>query len=215
MGHNRRTAPRVLDEHAFTSRVRQIVQRDFFPGVQQGSRRAAAPAETLGGFLQRHTSEDNARFRRLVDGEARRRDDRHSRMYGAHAGRRRCALLLEPAGERPCRVAADSRVIVHRNTRLPDQAQAEGEDEESASDGEEAAATPVIGGFRMLREPGSGGGGGFRLAAPSPRELAALRLAKRAAPQRPARQAPDALSPAARRLLLHAGRTPQQPRPAR
>ncbi|KAJ2372295.1 hypothetical protein H4S02_009257, partial [Coemansia sp. RSA 2611] len=145
---------------------------------------------TLEEYLRTHTSEDNARFQRIVGSDKAQRDERHSRVFGSAQGRShgRSGLLLEP---RPSAasgsVGAGSRVIVAENTRLA--AQAPGEELEEDDTDDES----VIGGYRMLS-------GGFRLAAPSPRELVALRLGKR--PTRAnASSARLALSPAAHRLL--------------
>ncbi|KAJ2684803.1 hypothetical protein IWW39_004696 [Coemansia spiralis] len=177
----------VLSEAKFKSGVDAIVQRDFFPLA--GKRRKQGGA-TLEEYLRTHTSEDNARFQRIVGSDKAQRDERHSRVFGSAQGRShgRSGLLLEP---RPSAasgsVGAGSRVIVAENTRLA--AQPPGEELEEDDTDDES----VIGGYRMLS-------GGFRLAAPSPRELVALRLGKR--PTRAnASSARLALSPAAHRLL--------------
>ncbi|KAJ2338027.1 hypothetical protein GGH91_004944, partial [Coemansia sp. RSA 2671] len=177
----------VLSEAKFKSGVDAIVQRDFFPS--EGKRRKQGGA-TLEEYLRTHTSEDNARFQRIVGSDKAQRDERHSRVFGSAQGRShgRSGLLLEPRpSAASASVGAGPRVIVAENTRLA--AQAPGEELEEDDTDDES----VVGGYRMLS-------GGFRLAAPSPRELVALRLGKR--PTRAnASSARLALSPAAHRLL--------------
>ncbi|KAJ2446423.1 hypothetical protein GGF42_005697 [Coemansia sp. RSA 2424] len=193
----------VCSEAEYTSGIDQIVQRDYFPELvgeqQQQQQRRRQGRQVVGGalgsYLRTHTSEDNARFRQAVSRDRQRRDERYARVFGSGQGRShgRSGYLLEPPP--PGAAAATAvpiagggpRTIVLRNTRLPAQQSQllsmgeEGEEEEE-EDGEASsvAGTPVIGGYRMLRDPGAAaGGGGFRMAAPSPREAAALQLGKR------------------------------------
>ncbi|KAJ2449769.1 hypothetical protein GGF42_004675 [Coemansia sp. RSA 2424] len=216
----------VRSEAEYTSGIDQIVQRDYFPelvGEQQQQRRRQSRqvvGGALGSYLRTHTSEDNARFRQAVGRDRQQRDERYARVFGSGQGRShgRSGYLLDPPIGAASAAAAvpiaggGPRTIVLRNTRLPARqsqllSMSEGEGEEEEEDGEASVAgTPVIGGYRMLRDPGAaagGGGGGFRMAAPSPREAAALRLGKR--PTKDQAQGKGgvksaALSPAAHRL---------------
>ncbi|KAJ2420084.1 hypothetical protein GGF41_004392 [Coemansia sp. RSA 2531] len=206
----------VLSEEKFTSGIDAIIQRDYFPRAldgeqqrRQGAQSARQSSGTLEGYLHTHTSEDNASFRRMVDSGKRRRDERYSRVFGSgQRSHSRSGFLLEPPSAAAAAAAAECvrgspRGIVHKNTRLPAQSSGLGLEEEE-DDEESVAGTPVIDGYRLLRDAGDSGGSGFRLAAPSPRELAALRLGKRptqAAVVR-ASNGRSPLSPAAHRLLL-------------
>ncbi|KAJ1671321.1 hypothetical protein GGF38_000895 [Coemansia sp. RSA 25] len=217
----------VCSEAEYTSGIDQIVQRDYFPELvgeqqQQQQQRRRQSRQVVGGalgsYLRTHTSEDNARFRQAVGRDRQRRDERYARVFGSGQGRShgRSGYLLEPPiGAAPAATTVPiagggPRTIVLRNTRLPARqsqllSMGEGEGEEEEEDGEASmAGTPVIGGYRMLRDPGAAaGGGGFRMAAPSPREAAALRLGKRPTKdqaQGKGRVKSAALSPAAHRL---------------
>ncbi|KAJ2059129.1 hypothetical protein GGI17_004584 [Coemansia sp. S146] len=227
MTKKKRTAA-VLSEAKFTSGIDAIIQRDYFPraldGAQQrqSSQTARQSSETLDEYLHTHTSEDNASFRRMVESDKQRRDERYSRVFGSGQSRshNRSGFLLEPpsaaaAAAAGC-VRSSSPAIVHKNTRLP--AQSSGlslEEEDDCDDDESVAGTPVINGYRLLRDPGDSGRSGFRLAAPSPRELAALQLGKRPTQATVVRASNtrSPLSPAAHRLLLlqSGRRTPAAP----
>ncbi|KAJ2880612.1 hypothetical protein H4R27_004613 [Coemansia aciculifera] len=139
----------VLSEAEFTSGIDAIIQRDYFPRTLDGAQQrqcsqTARQSGSLDEYLRAHTSEDNASFRRMVDSDKQRRDERYSRV-----------------------------------------------------------------------DPGDSGRSGFRLAAPSPRELAALRLGKRPTQAAVVRgsNTRSPLSPAAHRLLLlqSGRRTPARP----
>ncbi|KAJ2812089.1 hypothetical protein GGI24_006729 [Coemansia furcata] len=208
----------VLPEEKFTSGIDEIVQRDFFPqakiaklgGEQQRLRQSSTSLEA---YLHTHTSEDNARFQQMVDGDRRRRDERYNHAFGSGKGRShsRSGFLLDPPSAVASCVVSSSRMIMHKNTRLPTQSSGLSLEGDEYGDGDESmAGTPVINGYHMVRDPG-----GFKLAAPSPRELIALRLGKRptqAAVVR-ASNTRSPLSPAATRLLLlqTGRRTPSGP----
>ncbi|KAJ2748802.1 hypothetical protein GGI19_005959 [Coemansia pectinata] len=193
MAKKKRTVA-VLSEAEFTSGIDAIIQRDYFPRTLDGAQQrqcsqTARQSGSLDEYLRAHTSEDNASFRRMVDSDKQRRDERYSRV---------------------------SRAIVHKNTRLPAQSSRLSlEEEDGCDDDESVAGTPVINGYRLLRDPGDSGRSGFRLAAPSPRELAALQLGKRPTQAAVVRgsNARSPLSPAAHRLLLlqSGRRTPARP----
>ncbi|KAJ1894050.1 hypothetical protein GGI09_007576 [Coemansia sp. S100] len=207
----------VLSEEKFTAGIDAIIQRDYFPRTldgeqqrRQGAQSARQSSGTLEEYLRTHTSEDNASFRRMVDSGKRRRDERYSRVFGSgQRSHSRSGFLLEPpsaAAAAEC-VRGSSRGIVHKNTRLPTQSSGlslEEDDDDDRDDEESVAGTPVIDGYRLLRDAGDSGGSGFRLAAPSPRELAALRLGKRPTQASVVRASNgrSPLSPAAHRLLL-------------
>ncbi|KAJ2252711.1 hypothetical protein GGI13_003115 [Coemansia sp. RSA 455] len=205
----------VLSEEKFTSGIDAIIQRDYFPLIldgeqqrRQGAQTGRHSSGTLEEYLRTHTSEDNASFRRMVNSDKRRRDERYSRVFGSgQRSHSRSGFLLEPPSAAAGCVRGSWRGIVHRNTRLPAQSSGlslEDEDDDDRDGEESVAGTPVIGGYRLLRDAGDSGGSGFRLAAPSPRELAALRLGKRPTQASVVRTSNgrSPLSPAAHRLLL-------------
>ncbi|KAJ2866379.1 hypothetical protein GGH94_001570 [Coemansia aciculifera] len=220
----------VLSEAEFTSGIDAIIQRDYFPRTLDGAQQrqcsqTARQSGSLDEYLRAHTSEDNASFRRMVDSDKQRRDERYSRVFGSGQSRshNRSGFLLEPPSAAAAAAAASagcvrssSRAIVHKNTRLPAQSSRLSlEEEDGCDDDESVAGTPVINGYRLLRDPGDSGRSGFRLAAPSPRELAALRLGKRPTQAAVVRgsNTRSPLSPAAHRLLLlqSGRRTPARP----
>ncbi|KAJ2810257.1 Peroxisome biosynthesis protein pex1, partial [Coemansia furcata] len=194
----------VLPEEKFTSGIDEIIQRDFFPQAKiaklgEERQRPRQSSESLEAYLHTHTSEDNARFQQMMGSDRRRRDERYNHVFGSGKGRShsRSGFLLDPPTAVASCVAGSSRRIVPSNTRLPTQSLGLGSEGGSEYD-ESVAGTPVINGYYMLRDPV-----GFKLAAPSPRELIALRLGKRPTQAAVVRASNmrSPLSPAALRLL--------------
>ncbi|KAJ2800583.1 hypothetical protein H4R21_003118 [Coemansia helicoidea] len=193
----------VLEEDDFRAAVDAIVQRDFFPDLVElqaenlgvpvaraGAAAGAAGGPSLNEFLRTHISEDSASFSRLLTEENQRRSSSSTtggqlRLLGRPQLRN--ALMFAPDGLSAPQRAPDGR-IVHRNTRLPEDAAGDPGDAESVvSDASTAGyQTPVIRGYKMVDPDG-------------PRRRARYRAA-RTLPQRAAM-----LSPAAHRLL---GRSP-------
>ncbi|KAJ1960520.1 hypothetical protein GGI12_003751 [Dipsacomyces acuminosporus] len=94
---------KVLEEDEFTEQLGKLIERDFYPELRQlraenaalengavfiadtdeANEDAEETDQSLDTFLNTHTSEDNASFKRLLDEENKQRDEKYQQIFGA------------------------------------------------------------------------------------------------------------------------------------
>ncbi|KAJ2875941.1 hypothetical protein FB639_003947, partial [Coemansia asiatica] len=188
---------------------------------------STAPAKmSLNGYLSTYTTEDNASFRKILDNENNRRREKHKSMICKQPGdlssesKRSSTMLLVPedtSGRLIERYTDAGGRIVYENTRFAQNGgfgggiiedRVESDTEESGDSESGDKATPVIGGYRLIREPstpllGKTRHRGFAIRAETPRERIGRAAKKTKKVVRDNSRVPKGvLSPAAQRLLL-------------